>query len=161
MVFRKGGYLGKFEKWQFKGINIEVINSYKCLGFTLSTKLSINTSLSEFAGRAKRKVIDILKTVYNLGKMDMYVFFKLFDAQVKPMLLYAAEIWGLTRYKKVESVHLFACKRFLRVDKKTPNTLVCGELGRYPLYIDSTIRSVHYWLKLQNMSLNRIPKQAY
>ena len=49
MVYRKGGYLGKFEKWHFKGINIEVVNSYKYLGFTLSTQLSIDKFLSKFA----------------------------------------------------------------------------------------------------------------
>ena len=47
------------------------------------------------------------------------------------------------------------------MDKKTPKTLVYGELGRYPSYIDSNIRSVNYWQKLQNMPLNQIPKHAY
>ena len=119
MVFRKGGFLGKFEKLYYKNEEIEVVNSYKYLGFHLSTKLSVDISLSEFAGRAKSKVLDIMKTMYSLGSLDSLIFFKLFDAQVKPMLLYAAEIWGLTRYKTVESVHLFACKRLLRVYRKT------------------------------------------
>jgi len=161
MIFRKGGHLSKAEKWFYKGKQIEVVNSYKYLGFTLTTKLSFDIALEEFAGRAKRKVVEIMKTMWRLECFDVSLFFKLFDAQVKPMLLYAAEIWGLTRYQVIESVHLFACKRLLNVSIKTPNTMVYGELGRYPLYIDSVLCSLRYWFKLKEMDLVRLPKQAY
>ena len=39
--------------------------------------------------------------------------------------------------------------------------MICGETGRYPLLIDSTIKSLRYWLKSTNMPLNRFPRQAY
>jgi hypothetical protein len=161
MIFRKGGHLSKAEKWFYKGKQIEVVNSYKYLGFTLTTKLSFDIALEEFAGRAKRKVVEIMKTMWRLECFDVSLFFKLFDAQVKPMLLYAAEIWGLARYQSIESVHLFACKRLLNVSIKTPNTMVYGELGRYPLYIDSTLSALRYWFKLKEMYLVRLPKQAF
>ena len=77
------------------------------------------------------------------------------------MLLYASEIWGLLRPTVIESAHLFACKRLLSVSDKTPNHMVYGETGRYPLYIDSTISSLRYWLRLSNMTLERLPKQAF
>jgi hypothetical protein len=93
--------------------------------------------------------------------MEYFVFFTLFDAQIKPMLLYAAEVWGLSRFHIVESVHLYACKKFLKVSMKTPNTMVYGEVGRYPLFIDSTVYALRYWFKLQDMFLCRFPKQAY
>lgn len=161
MIFRKGGHLSKKEKWFFKGQEIEVVNSYKYLGFTLTTKLSFDIALEEFAGRAKGKIVDLFKTMKSLACTDVTVFFKLFDAQIKPLLLYASEIWGFTRFKAIESAHLFACKLFLRVSPRTPNTMVYGELGRYPLYIDSIISTVRYWFKLQNLLLCRLPKQAY
>jgi len=161
MVFRKGGHLARMEKWYYQGHELEVVNSYKYLGFTLTTKLSFDIALEEFAGRAKGRVVEIMKTMWSLGNMDSTVFFKLFDAQVKPLLLYAAEIWGFTRFHSIESPHLFACKRFLNVSPKTPNAMVYGELGRYPLYIDSTLRALKYWFKLQSFFLVRIPRQAY
>jgi len=161
MVFRKGGHLAKSEKWFYKGQALEIVNSYKYLGFMLTTKLSFELALEEYTGRAKRKVVEIMKTMWKLETLDFDIFFKLFDAQVKPMLLYAAEIWGLTRFQVIESVHLFACKRFLKVAPQTPNTLIYGELGRFPLYIDSALSSIRYWFKLQKLLLVRLPKQAY
>jgi hypothetical protein len=161
MVFRKGGRLSKYEKWFFNGSKIEIVNKYTYLGFTLTTKLSFNVALGEVVGRAKGRVVEILRTMWNLGTTDLCMFFKLFDAQVKPMMLYAAEVWGYAHLNTIETVHMFACKRFLNVNIRTPNIMVYGDLGRYPLYVDSTLYVIRYWLKLQKMALSRIPKQVY
>ena len=40
MVFRKGGFLGKNEKWFLEGNEVEVVTSYTYLGYTFTTKLS-------------------------------------------------------------------------------------------------------------------------
>ena len=79
------------KKRYFKGKEIGIVNGYKYLGFTLTTKLSFDTALEEYARRGKDKVAEILKTMWALGNMDMSLFFKLFDAQVKPMF-YASEL---------------------------------------------------------------------
>jgi hypothetical protein len=161
MVFRKGGHLSEGEKWFFEGKQIEVVNNYKYLGFLLTTKLSENSACDEYVSKAKGKVLEILKTMWALGNLNTKVFFQLFDAQVKPMLLYAAEVWGLLKPNIIETAHLFACKRLLSVSDKTPNYMVYGETGRYPLHIDATMASIRYWLKLMNMPASRIPKQAW
>ena len=161
MVFRKGGYLGQAEKWYYGREQIEVVNSYKYLGFTFTTKLSTDTALAEFAGRAKKKIVIIFKTLYKLGQIDIKTFFQLFDVQIKPMLLYAAEIWGTTQFEIIEKTHMFACKKLLGVSARTPNTFIYAELNRYPLFIDSQIRTLKYWLKLLLLDETRIPRQAY
>ena len=127
--------------------------------YTLTTKLSSHVACREYSNKAKGKILDLMKTI--LESFDSSLFFKLFDCQVKPMLLYASEIWGTTNIHVIETAHLFACKRLLNVSDKTPNNMIYGETGRYPLLIDSTIRSLRYWLKITNMPLNRFPRQAY
>ncbi len=67
---------------------------------------------------------------------------------------------ALQGLQNIEIAHLFACKRLLSVSDKTPNHMVYGETGRYPLYIDSTISSLRYWFKLSKMPMTRFPKQA-
>ena len=47
------------------------------------------------------------------------------------------------------------------ISQKTPNTMIYGELGRYPLYINTVIKAVTYWLKLVELPDNRLPKAAY
>ena len=164
LVFRKGGYLGRLEHWKYGNQPMEVVNSYKYLGYTLTTKLSIEIPLSEFAGRAKHKVLTIFKTLFKLGKIETDTFFKLFDAQVAPMLIYASEVWGLASretIQTIERVHMYACKRILGVTPRTPNTLIYGELNRFPLVIETQIRVLKYWAKVSRLDMNRIPRQTY
>ena len=139
---------------------MEIVNSYKYLGYTLTAKLSSNSACEEYASKPKGKILDLMKTMWSLGSLNTTVFFQLFDAQIKPMLLYASEIWGTSKLHIIESAHLFACKRLLSLSDKSPNHMVYGEMGRYPLYIDSKIDSLRYWLKLGKMPITRFPKQA-
>ena len=37
MVFRKGGFLGRYEQWSIDGNQLEVVNKYVYLGFTFTT----------------------------------------------------------------------------------------------------------------------------
>ena len=154
MVFRKGGYLAAKERWFMVDQNLEVVNTYKYLGLIFFLLDSFTAAMEDIAIRAKKGRIEILRTLKKIGCNSRVIFFffffflKLFDAQIIPTLLYAAEIWGYKMYEQIERVHLFACKRVLLVRNKTPNDVVYGELGRYPLFIPATVRFVKYWLKL-------------
>ena len=57
---------------------------------------------------------------------------KLFNALVKPILLYASDFWGvlnLPHNNPVENLHLSFCKQLLGVQKQTTNVGVLIELG--------------------------------
>ena len=86
---------------------------------------------------------------------------KIFDTQVQPVIPYSAEIWGLHRLSNVERVHTFARKCYLNVPLKVPNKFVYGETGRYPLYVNSAVRCIRYWLRILKLDPARLPKQAY
>ena len=73
----------------------------------------------------------------------------MFDAFVGSTANYGAEIWGYTKSKDIEGLHLKFLKRLLRVNQSTCNVFVYGELGRYPLYINRFVRIIKYWSKLQ------------
>eukprot|EP00745_Piridium_sociabile_P001782 TRINITY_DN11085_c0_g1_i11.p1 TRINITY_DN11085_c0_g1~~TRINITY_DN11085_c0_g1_i11.p1 ORF type:complete len:245 (-),score=12.12 TRINITY_DN11085_c0_g1_i11:410-1144(-) len=85
-----------------------------------------------------------------------------FDTQIHPVALYGAELWGLDKAAiHIEKVHLYALKKFLGVHSKTPNDLVYGETGRHPIYIESHVRCIRYWLNILRMDENRLPFKAY
>ena len=100
IVFRKGGFLNKDEKWFINGEKVEVVKNCKYLGYTLTTKLSGDVALAVYVGRAKSKVYSIFRTLKTLRKFNLNIFFKLFDYQVVPALLYASEVWGLVPYER-------------------------------------------------------------
>ena len=62
---------------------------------------------------------------------------------------------------EIERVHVFALKRYLNVASQTPNTIVYGETGHYPLFDTTAIKAVKYWLRLVMMSPERHTRKAY
>ena len=57
VVFRKGGFLGARQKWIFNGNKLEVVNAYKYLGLTFSTRLSFSAAVEDMAVRATTKKV--------------------------------------------------------------------------------------------------------
>ena len=81
---------------------------------------------------------------------------------MQPIVLYGAEIWGLESCSSlIDNVQLFGLKRYLGVDRRTPNDLVYGEVGRFPIQINACVRGIRYWLKLMRMEEYRLPLRAY
>jgi len=128
----------------------------------MSTRLSFSHTLYDMAARARVGTISILRLMWALGERSPRIFFKLFDAQIQPMLNYGSEVWGLTAdLNIIERIHLFALKRFLNVSIRTPNALVYGETGRYPLFVNIYVKCVKFWLRLLKMNNDRYPRKAY
>ena len=60
-----------------------------------------------------------------LNDNSLELFLKLFDSQVQPIAQYGAELWGLDiAAVHSKKVHLFALKKFLGVEMRTPNDLI-------------------------------------
>ena len=128
-LYGKGGFwvetnykcINGFEQvWLFgcgdEGSFVNVSLSYKYLGLILPTRNSFSAATEDMAVRGKKSTIEIIATLRKIYCNLADVFLKLFDAQVVPTLLYGAEIWGYRGYDQIESVRLFAGKRFFASD---------------------------------------------
>ena len=91
-----------------------------------------------------------------------HLMYSLSYLMLKCSLLYCMvlKIGAFASYM-IEKLHIFAMKKTLGVGMRTPNDLINGELGRFPIYINAQIRCVRYWLKLTRMSQQRLPFKAY
>ena len=161
IVFRKGGFLGANEIWRYGNEIIEVVNCYKYLGLHFTTKLSLTQTVNELATKAKARTAQVLKCLWRLGSVHSEVFFKIYDAQILPVLMYGSEIWGYQQFDAIEKAHLFACKRLLNVGLQTPNATVLGDLARFPIFILTAVRCVKFWLRILRLPEERLTKKAY
>ena len=97
--------------------------------------------------------------------MNVGAIFRLFDSLITPIATYGAPIWlpfitpknclessqGLMDYwenYKCETLNQKCAKITLSVNKKTPRLAVLGELGRYPLFLQSLSLCLNYKLSL-------------
>ena len=161
VVFKKGPVLATNEQWTFGGQRLEVVNYFIYIGKTLAIQLSFDRMTIDQATKAKRVLISLLNSLYNLGQLPKDVFFKLFDRKVSPVLLYGSEIWGFTKSEPIEVVLRYTCKRYMCVGLTACNAAVFGDCGRFPIWIDSTKMCIIYWMKILNMRDSRYVKKSY
>ena len=161
MVFRNCGHLSNKEIWRFGDQQVTVTNNYKYLGVIFTTRLSLNVGWEQASKKGRKAVIEILRAMRKLGTIDTSIMWKLFDTQIQPMLSCGAEVWGLSKSIQLEAVHTFAIKRFLNVPLHSSNKVCYGETGRCPLHIRNCVKSVKYWLRLIQLPLSRLNRQAY
>ena len=161
MVFRLGGHLAAHERWHLGGEKLEVVNEYNYLGYKLSTKLSSSVALASLSMKGKTAVVQAMRPLKRLKCLSPNVIFQVFDVQIQPILLYGAEIWGASKCEEIEKIHLYMLKSFLNVPSRTPNLMIYGDTGRYPLYVQAILRCVKYWLRILGMDSKRYPKKVY
>jgi hypothetical protein len=85
--------------------------------------------------------VETLHVLRNI-KIPIDLQLKIFDALVAPILLYGSEVLGFEKNDNIEKVHLQFLKKKLGVRITTPNFLVYGELGRYPLIAFFSISNI-------------------
>ena len=161
IVFRKGGPLSKFEHWHFGGMPIQVVNAYKYLGIEFTTRLSFTNSVNVLIAKAKQTCFEIQRTMNAINCYDINIFTKLFDSKVQPVLSYSCELWGMSDILGIEQVHTSALKRFLNVSIHASNSIVYGDTGRFPLYVNHWTKCIKYWFRLMHMPRERFSRQAY
>ena len=97
------------------------------------------------------KAVFKIKAAFKSIDINPELSLNMFDTLVKPIVCYSSEIWGAMNtlycstsktklWEKIEKLpveifHLKYCKGLLGVHKKSQNSAVMGELGRYPIFI--------------------------
>ena len=76
-------------------------------------------------------------------------------------LLYGCEVWGYENNTVVDMVFIKFCKYLLGLKSSTPNCMVYGELGSYPVSLTIKIGLISFWLKLISTPDDRISKRMY
>ena len=128
---------------------------------------SFTSALKNLRTRATRALYSLGAKV-NINRLPIHIALKLFDATVKPILLYASEVWEpfmnqeSTKwdYNDIEKTYLQFLKRILGTNRSTTNILIRGELNRHSLQEEILRRNINY-AKYIKQKDNSIVKQAY
>ena len=117
-----------------------------------STKVSFTATCCDLSNKVKNAALCVMQRVRMLSNNSLE-----FCTQ------YGPEVQGLgtAAVNCEKKVHLFALKKFLGVEMRTPNDLVYGETNRYPLFVYSAVRCIRYRLELTRMDVSRLPGKAY
>jgi hypothetical protein len=77
------------------------------------------------------------------------------------MLTYGSEIWGYENIDILEKGHVQFCKLLLNLKTSTPNFMLYGELGRYPVNITVKLKILSFWSKLIDGKQSKLSSLIY
>ena len=150
MIFNK---TGKFFRRTFKfyNKNIFTTNSYKCLGFIVTPSGEITSGLKDFKDRALRAYFKLKSSMGHYFRLYPGVTISLFDALIKPILLYVSDFWGCLKMptnNPIENTHMRFCKDLLGVQRQTTNIRVLLDLGRVPIMLYGRKNCIKNWYRI-------------
>jgi hypothetical protein len=120
-----------WEKWYYDNKPLEVVNYFNYLEvvFNYTGSFVLN---SQCIASKSLKAMQVL--VNNINKYDVNQFFRSnYLTLVGSILNYACPIWGSSKSKDIERIHIKFCIIILGVKQSACNSAIYGELGRYPL----------------------------
>lgn len=162
VVFRNRGSVRHNERWYYNNEPLEIVDNFNYLGVVLNYTGSFVLNNQFVVGKALKAMHILLK---NINKYDVppKISLQLFDSFVGSILSYGCPVWGLSKSKEVERIHLKFCKSILGVKQSSCTAAVYGELGRYPLYINRYVQIIKYWFKAKdskNIILNSLYRES-
>ena len=113
------------------------------MGVLFSYNGNITNAKNRLIVQSQKALYSVYYKIRNI-KIPIDLQLKIFDALVAPTLLYGSEVLGFEKNDNNEKVHLQFLKKISRVRITTPNFLVYGELGRYPLIVNIKYRMLRF-----------------
>ena len=162
MIFNKSGRLIS-RPFYLNGVKLEMVRSYKYLGFVITPSGEINTGLKDLRDRAFKGFMKLRNDMGSSFNQDISVTLTLVDSLIKPILLYASDFWGCLKLPKnnpIENLHIMMCKQILGVQTQTTNIGVLLELGRIPLSISAVKFALKNWERIRLGQGNEILTDA-
>ena len=163
IIFNKSGKFLKNVKFKYGNENLDTVKEYSYLGIVFTTSGSFSAAIESLCNKSQKAIFTIIKSNYRI--ISLKSLLKIFDCVIKPILLYGAEVYGCglvkldKLYLKTNDTKVFennklekVCNKFYRfilgVHSKASNIGIKGELGRYPVLIDSIASNIRYWNKI-------------
>jgi hypothetical protein len=177
MIFNKTGRLLK-EKFTLNKKIIENVKQYTYLGLVFIPSGKFHTAIDTLYKKALKAMFKLRKAIRYLNispKIALYIY----DTLIRPIYTYASEIWGpfikdqnkafdleLDKYQFFDKqcfdkLDLKFCKAILGVNKKSNNTAVRGELGRYPAIIYIIKQTMKNWFRIAKYKENSVLYNTY
>ncbi len=168
MVFNKLGRKTT-ESFSLDGNPLEVVTKYKYLGIYFSSNGSFTYAKDNLKSRAMKACYSLKQTLF-MGNYKPKIALSLFDKLIKPIYMYGSEVCNGFNIKKefsklfkmhtAEKLVLSFSRFVLGVHKKCTNAAVRGELGIYPIFIDSCVSMIKYFNRISLMPNGSLLQEA-
>ncbi|UYV76617.1 hypothetical protein LAZ67_14001479 [Cordylochernes scorpioides] len=157
MVFRNGGKPSNKDRWFWNDKPIAITSRYTYLGFPLTPTITTTHPANYFKGKALTAINATHPILIKSKAKSINLSIKLFDTIVRAVLMYAAPLWATEHKDLLDNIQDIFIRRFLNLPRYTPGYLIRLETGRISLSVTALKLTLKYWLRVLNMSSDRLP----
>ncbi|UYV61693.1 hypothetical protein LAZ67_1005935 [Cordylochernes scorpioides] len=161
MVFRNGGKPSNKDRWFWNDKSITITSRYTYLGFPLTPTITTTHPANYFKGKALTAINATHPILIKSKAKSINLSTKLFDTIVRAVLMYAAPLWATEHKDLLDSIQDIFIRRFLNLPRYTPGYLIRLETGRISLSVTALKLTLKYWLRVLNMSSDRLPRICF
>lgn len=144
----------------YNGHELEIDDGFVYLGAQFSYNGRFQKHNQRLADRARKAMFAVLRKSRKLH-LPVDLQLQLFDSIVLPVLLYGSEVSGFENCGILEKLCIQFYKIILQAKKSTPNVIIYGELGRYPIDIAVKSRMIGFWQRIINGKPDKISHKLY
>ncbi|UYV67316.1 hypothetical protein LAZ67_5000210, partial [Cordylochernes scorpioides] len=161
MVFRNGGKPSNKDRWFWNDKPIAITSRYTYLGFPLTPTITTTHPANYFKGKALTAINATHPILIKSKAKSINLSIKLFDTIVRAVLMYAAPVWATEHKDLLDNIQDIFIRRFLNLPRYTPGYLIRLETGRISLSVTALKLTLKYWLRVLNMSSDRLPRICF
>ena len=113
--------------------------------------------------QARKAEFSLYKKVRCISPLSPPIMFKLFESLIKPILVYASDIWGVMQTGKstIDKVFYKYVRCALGVKATTSNLIVTGECGLFPPSVSCELSTLKFWNRVKQMPKDTLVNQVY
>jgi hypothetical protein len=138
----------KKKAWWLAGKEVKQVLQYKYLGIELTRHLKWYKYKKRILEKARKRMIVTQAMGIKSGYLSVRAASNIWEALVRPILEYGAEVWGEDKWEEAEKLQREMGRRILKCSETTANEVVLGELGWWPLEARRDLLRLKYWRKL-------------
>lgn len=158
MIFSNGGRRSSLEKWLLNGSRIEIVNSYKYLGLTLTPQLNLSSFFKGKVDGAKYGLNSVWGSLIHNSKIDYESKLRVFQACIRSLVCYGAQVWGGNVQEELERVQRYFLRRLFRLPSFTPRCFIAKELGIKSVFLYTLKLHHDYLIRVFELGDNRLSK---
>ena len=159
VIFSRGKVKKQFH-FKIGNINIDTDSEYCYLGIVFNFNGKFTKAIDERITPAKKAMFGLNEKAVNL-LLPPDIHIDLFEKMISPIFLYGCEVWGYGNVEPMEIFYRKFIKRVLGIHKSTPNCVVYGEVGKYPVVHRIYQRMISFWVKISEGKISKLSSLMY
>ena len=159
VIFSRGKVQNKFP-FKIGNIDIATSSEYEYLGILFNYNGRFGKAIDERITPARKAMFGLNEKAVNL-LLPPDIHIDLFEKMIAPIFLYGSEVWGYGSVEPLEIFYRAFIKRVLGLNKNTPNCIVYGEAGKYPVIHRVHMRMISFWIKISEGKPTKLSSIIY